>query len=149
MAAIKALKGTQVLVQIEDPGNPGVFAHPLLINLSRSISFDANMVEDELQNGDNPDAPAAIYTFKSSNKFTVDGQGKLDTASLDFWLTFEESPDSYNARVIFNTSGANGGQTVAAKLHCSKFAPTGEPHKNAEGQVSLVSDGPWTRTANA
>ncbi len=149
MAQIKALKGTKLLIQLEDPDAPGVYAHPLLMNLSRNVSFDANMVEDELQDGDDPDAPATVYTFKSSVKFTADGQGKVDTASLDFWLTFLESKDSYNARLVFNASGANGGQTVTGKVHCSKFAPTGEPHKNAEAQVSLVSDGPWTRADNA
>jgi hypothetical protein len=149
MAQIKALKGTKLLVKIEDPAAPGAFVHPLLMNLSRNLSFDANMVEDELQDGDDPDAPADVYSFKSSVKFTADGQGKLDTASLDFWLTFFESKDSYNVHLVFDATGANGGQTVTAKVHCSKFTPTGEPHKNAEAQVSLVSDGPWTRAANA
>jgi hypothetical protein len=151
MTGITALKGTDVLIKIEDPANPGVFTHSCMINLARTVKFTASMVSDVLQNCDAPDEPGTVYAFKDSIKFDITGAGKLDTMSLDFWMDFFESKDARNAKVVFNATGANGGQTTTCQLHCTDFEPasSAEPHKYAEAAVTLTSHGAWSRAANA
>lgn len=145
-----AVKGTKILVKLQDPNNIGAgFQHPCMINLTRSISFEASMNEDEVFDCDNPDNPATVFAFKKSNKFTVEGTGKLDAASLAFWLAFQASPNSYAAEIVWNVPGASGGQTVTCNLACSKFESSGEPAMYATGSVSLQSDGAWTIAPNA
>lgn len=147
--ALIALVGSKILVKVSDGATPPNFVHSCMINLTRSISFEAQMQDDPLQDCDNPEKPASVQRFKVSNSFSIEGAGKMDVASLDFWLDFQESPDPKDAEVVINALGSLGGQVITCQLHCSKVALTGEPHKNAEATVSLMSHGTWSREANA
>lgn len=134
--AITPAMGTGLLIKLGDGAGPEVFAHPCMINTSRSISFDAAVNSDNLEDCENPDNPATVFNFKSATSFSIDGAGKLDTADVAAWITYVGSPDAVNVKIYMGAT-----LLVTAAVQITKFAITGGNHANAEVSVSMVSHG--------
>jgi hypothetical protein len=137
---VDVAKGTSLLIKVGNGAQTEVFAHPCMINTSRSVSFDAAVNSDNVEDCANPDNPATVHTFKSARSFSIDGAGKLDAGDTRDWIGYLASPDPVNVQVWLGAT-----MLVQAPVQVTKFAITGGNHANAEVSISLVSDG-WDGT---
>lgn len=151
MAAVPRVTGSKLLVQIGNGGTPTeTFAHDCLINTSRGIKFTSETNEEIMPDCTNPDDPAWKEVTKDGLQVSVSGAGKLYAASVDEFFNWWKSPNAKNCRFMLNLTGANGGGYWSGAFHLTEFEVSADDNKaTAECQISLVSSGPVTWTANA
>lgn len=150
MAAVKAINGTSLLVQIGDGGGPEVFTHDCLINTSRGIQFASETNRQTIPDCDALDATAWQSLSKDALTATINGAGMLHTASVETWFNWFNSNTSKNVRVLLNgVTGANGGGYWAGAFKLTGFEITGERNAKAEITVTIENDGAVTWTDNA
>jgi predicted secreted protein len=150
MAAVKAINGTSLLVQIGDGGGPEVFTHDCLINTSRGIQFASETNRQTIPDCDALDATAWQSLSKDALTATINGAGMLHTASVETWFNWFNSNTSKNVRVLLSgVTGANGGGYWAGAFKLTGFEITGERNAKAEITVTLENDGAVTWTDNA
>lgn len=151
MAAVPRVIGSKLLVQIGNGATPTeTFAHDCLINTARGIKFTAETNEDIMPDCTNPDAPAWKAVTKDGLMATISGAGKLNATSVAAFYAWLTGANSKNCRFMLNLTGANGGGYWQGAFHLTEFEVSASDNKStAECQISLVSDGPLTFTANA
>lgn len=150
MAAVKAINGTSLLVQIGDGGGTEVFTHDCLINTSRGIQFASETNRQTIPDCDALDATAWQSLSKDGLTATINGAGMLHTASVETWFNWFNSDDAKNVRVLLNgVTGANGGGYWAGAFKLTGFEVTGDRNAKAECTVTLENDGAITWTDNA
>jgi hypothetical protein len=144
MARITPILGHQVLVKIGDGASPTeAFAHPALINTSRSITISTNTETDELIDIADQSAPAAIHRRVRSTDLKVDGAGMIHSADLHEWLEWSLSGEVKNCKVDTSTS------TITVPMVLTQFQVSAERVKTAECQITLEQASPPTLTANS
>jgi hypothetical protein len=146
MADVQVFNGAQLLVQLESAPGSGTFEHDCLINTSRGIKFNADVVTTAVPDCDDLDAPAWNQTEKSALGCSIDGAGKTHLASVATWDAYFRSKDTRRVRVKINKVG---GVTWEGAFHCTAFEVTGSNLKEkVESTVALVADGEVTLAAN-
>lgn len=146
MAALKAVSGTKVLVQIEDPLTPGTYAHPCLINAARGISFTSNTSDQLIPDCLTPDAPAWITRTKDGLSASVTGAGLLHTPDTEVFFDWFKGDTAKNVRVKIDALAADGGGYFAFSAKLTEFNITGDRGAKAEADVTILSDGAVTWT---
>src|SRR5262245_7041672 len=106
--ATTPMSGTKIRLKIENPATPGVYSERCMVNTDRAVRFEAQVATDVVNDCDNPDNPGAVYVFKEGIAFNFSGQGKFDSASLDFFMDWFETDTAYNAKLYFDNTGAQG-----------------------------------------
>ena len=145
MAAVKAMNGTSLLVQIGDGGSPEVFAHDCLINTERGIAFASETNRQVIPDCDTPEAPAWSVVNKDGLSATITGAGMLHTASVPDWDAWFNSDDAKNVRVLLNgVTLVNGGGHWAGAFKLTAWEITGTRNEKAQVSVTLESDGAVT-----
>lgn len=66
-----------LLIQVEDPATPGVFAHPILINTQRSYERSAATTAQEIPDTTDPTKPAKTVRTTTSTDSAIGGDGLL------------------------------------------------------------------------
>lgn len=142
MAAVKAMNGTSLLVQIGDGASPEVFAHDCLINTERGIAFASETNRQVIPDCDTPETPAWSVVNKDGLSATITGAGMLHTASVAEWAAWFASDDAKNVRVLLSgVTLANGGGHWAGAFKLTAWEVTGTRNEKAQVSVTLESDG--------
>ena len=142
MAAVKAMNGTSLLVQIGDGESPEVFAHDCLINAERGIAFASETNRQVIPDCTAPETPAWSVVNKDGLSATITGAGMLHTASVPDWAARFASDDAKNVRVLLNgVTLANGGGHWAGAFKLTAWEVTGTRNEKAQVSVTLESDG--------
>lgn len=151
MAAVPRVTGSKLLVQIGNGATPTeIFAHDCLINTARGIKFTTETNEEIMPDCTAPDSPSWKAVSKDGVMATISGAGKLNATSVSAFYAYLTGQNSKNVRVMINLTGANGGGYWQGAFHLTEFeARAGGNKETVECQISLVSDGAVTWTANA
>ena len=144
----EVVSGSQLLIQIGDGADPEVFAHRCMINTTRSISFTASMINDNIPpcDEDHADDPAWTSSEVDTISCAIEGAGFFDAIGDDFFFDWMSSGAAKNIKFKVNKPGAS---TYTGAFRCSNFAISGDRKSKATNTISLVNDGPVTRTTNA
>lgn len=142
------VSGSKLLLQIGDGADPEVFATRCMINTTRSISFSATMINDNIPPCDEEHADDPAWTSSEVDVIScaIEGSGFLDAGDVDFFFNWLSSGAAKNIKFKVNKTGSSV-FTGAFKL--SNFAITGERKNKATCTISLVNDGPVTIAAVA
>lgn len=148
MAPVKAMNGTQLLIQIGDGATPTeTFTHDCLINTSRGIQFASETNRQTIPDCLNLDEAAWQSLSKDGLTATITGSGMLHTVSVETWFNWFNSDDAKNVRVLLSgVTGANGGGYWAGAFKLTGFEVTGDRNAKAEVSVTLENDGAITWT---
>lgn len=143
------VSGSKLLVQIGNGATPTeVFTHRCMINTSRSINFTASMITDNIPpcpGGEDDDAPAWTSSETDTLSCAIEGSGYFDAADDDFFFDWVTSGEGKNSKFKVNKVGAS---TYTGKFKCTNFAITGAGKGKTTATISLINDGPVTRTTN-
>lgn len=150
MTAVKTLAGESLLIQIGDGATPTeTFTHDCLINLDRAFELSADTNDILVPDCDDPTLGAWKKRTVDGLSGDISGSGKLHTASISTWFTWFNAASAKNLRVKTNAiTGANGGGYWAGSFRLTKFGISGSRKDLCTVEVSIVSDGPLTWTAN-
>lgn len=146
MAQVDVINGEQLLIQIGNGATPEVFAHDCLINTDRGITFSSTTTTDIVPDCADPSAPAWQQVEKDGLSAQITGSGMLHVSSIQAFYTWFTSEDPKNVKVVVNKTG---GSTWTGSFHLTEFAIQGTRKQKATVSLTLVSNGPVTRTANA
>ncbi len=127
MAAAKHAKGTQLLIQIGDGGDPETFAHPCLINAARGFTLTAGTSQVSLPDCDDPELIQWLITNKTSLSGQITGAGTLHVPNVKDYNNMLIDPDPYNVRVNLNIPALDGGGYWEGKFQLTTFGITGDP----------------------
>ena len=146
MAEPTTITGEQILVKIEMVASSGTYAHPCLINTDRGIQWSSNVISELVPDCADPGAPAWNRTDIDGLSASISGAGMYDLASEADFYDWYTSGVSKNVKV---QTGTAGGSTFTGAFKLSEFGVTGSRKTRATASITLVSDGPIVRTANA
>ncbi len=149
MADTDIIDGELLLVEIEDPVNPGILAHPCGVNAQRSVSFTANLTETEVRDCADPGKAAKIVRKVKSTDFQVTGAGKNQATDTLKFIQWQQAGLALNAKIVQNVAGSAGGFTGTGKLIISAYELTGEPGDYQENTITFVPAAPFTWAPNA
>lgn len=149
MAQPKTANGEQLYIQIGNGGSPETFTHPCLINLTRSISFDAEVTQTAILDCSAADSPGWKSADIDGLAVTIEGEGVFDLDFQDDLFDWWKSGLAKNCKVVDAATGANGGQTFSGAFKLTKWAKSGGRKSRLTGSLTLMSDGAVTRSANA
>lgn len=150
MSTIKAFKGSQLLIKIEDPAVPGVFLHYCTVNAERGIEMTAAFFEDIEEDCDDLTVVGWIDREKESLSMSIDGGGKVNTPDVLFFFNWYKSTDSYNCQVVLDIPAVDGGLIFEGAFHLATFGIRADSRRaKSQGSVSLLSDGEVTASPNA
>jgi len=131
-----------ILLKIGDGADPEVFAHDCLINLNRSVSITASMVEQTIYDCTDPTAPGTVYRIKDSVSLSASGTGKTHKTSLLKYVQWALTQGAKNVQIEM---GGQGGVRIETQLHLTEFTPAeGEPKNYASASMSFASNGAIT-----
>lgn len=148
MAAVKHARGVKLLLKVGDGASPEVFTAMCTINAARSITGDAATNDFNIPDCADPDALAAVIREKVSISYSVNGAGILNTPDVEDMNDWLQSPDSKNCQIIVDVPAADGGVIFEGAFHLTQFQITGDRGAKMEANISLLSDGEVTVTAN-
>lgn len=141
MAEVDVFNGSKILIRIGDGATPTeAFAHPCLINSSRSVQESATTVDSVVPDCADPDAPAWTQREKDALSVTITGEGlvnKADVAAYQAWLR-QAANKNVQYTVDDNTTNMQGA------FHLTEFQVSGERKEKAQVSITLVSDGAVT-----
>jgi len=140
MAIINPIIGHEITVQIGDGASPEVFAHPVLINTTRAVSFTTATESDELCDTEDQSLPAQTFRRVRSFDTKIDGAGMLHKASVHEFLSWAGSGEVKNVKV------AIGDSIVTGPFVLTSFQVSAERVKTSECQITLEQAGPVTVT---
>lgn len=140
MAQVETFNGSKILVKIGDGGSPETFAHPCLINTSRSVQGSVTTVDSVVPDCSDPDAPAWIEREKDSISYTISGEGLMNRADIGDYLAWLKSADPKNVQVVI-ADGLSGAQVLSGAFHLTEFQISGTRKEKATCSITLVSDG--------
>jgi len=150
MAQPTTLKGTQLLIKVGDGATPTeTFAHPCLINASRSLSFTTETNEILIPDCSNPEDPIWPVIIKTAISASISGAGKLELADLSSYFNWVNSPNSKNCQIVVGVLADVTGGYFSGAFALTDFEMSGDHGEMVECSISLKSDGPLTFTAHA
>lgn len=142
MAAIMSARGHQYTVQIGNGATPTeVFAHPALINTTRSLTMTVNTASAEVPDATNQALPATTVRVAQSTDSKIDGAGLLHTSSLKEYMDWAASGVAKNVK--FTGPGA----TVTGPYILTSFQITGDRVEMVEATMTFEQSGAVTVTA--
>ena len=146
MALPTTLKFSKLLVLLEDPATPGVYASPCGFS-SKSFEISKSLTDSTVPDCVNVDDPAWIGREVASQSATVSGDGVLALESLGTWRKFMQDTSSWNVRIeiVGPTPGVGGGY-YSGKFHCESLSIGAELGEKLSCGVSMSSDGELTWT---
>jgi len=144
MAQPTSFNGAKILVKVGDGGSPETFAHPCLINSSRSVQSTASTTESAIPDCDNPEAPAWLEREKDTLSVTITGEGIMDASDTSDYFAWLTSENSKNVKAVVNNGGGANEFTFDGKFHLTEFQVSGERKERAQVSITLVSTGPVT-----
>lgn len=141
MAPPTTIRGTRVLIKIEDEASPAVFSHPCLINAERGVEWRSSTNDIIVPDCADPDAPAYRELVKDSISMGVTGAGVLDNkqATITFYDAWMQSDNSKRVRVCLSDLGY-----WECDMKLTSFRVTGDRGGKATVDVALESDGEIT-----
>ena len=116
-----------LLIQVEETyttGGTGTFAHPVLINESRSFTQKASTQATVLPRTDVPDNPGQTIRITTALDAEITGSGICDTATAKVY--FDMVGGLRNIKV--QVGGTTGTLTVTGAYILEEFAVTGQKH---------------------
>lgn len=137
---IDPVLGETLMIKVQDQANAAVFAHPAIINKSRSISFSTKTVEDELVDLNDQSAPAQTIRRVASFDTKIDGSGSLPKTSTGEYSTWATSGQVRQVKVSYANT------TVSGAFVLTSFTVTGERLESVQAQITLEQAGPVTVT---
>lgn len=149
MAQAQTVRGTKLLVKIEDPEAPGTFTHNCSINGQRSIQFSSQTNDTNVPDCDDPDLMAWIEREKTSLGATIQGAGVLNTPDVPLFWRYLADSDPWNVKFVIDVAGAVGGGHFDGEFLCTDFQAGGDRGTKSDCSVTLQSNGLVTFTANA
>ncbi|MEN0040480.1 MAG: phage tail tube protein [Pseudomonadota bacterium] len=142
MTDATTIRGDQILIKVGDGADPEQFAHPCLINTTRSISFTAEGNAVQIPDCDNPSDPAWTRFIKSTLSATVSGAGTLHVPNVADYFAWLQSPDSKNVQVVVGDLANTIGGHFAGKFALTQFTPAdGDRGGLASCTIAMQSDG--------
>ncbi len=147
MAEVKSFNGSLILIRVGDGGDPETFAHPCLINSTRAIQFTSTTSTTTAPDCADQNAPAWTATEKDALSATISGEGLMAADLTGEYFDWLISADAKNVEVVVNAGGGVDEQTFDGKFHLTNFEVSGARKDRSQVTISLVSDGPVTRTA--
>jgi hypothetical protein len=143
MPAITPVIGYQMTVAIGNGATPTeVFAHPILINTSRGVTFAASTESDELVDTVNQALPATTVSRVSATSVKIDGAGMLHAADVKTYLDWIASGLPKNVKCTM------GNAIVTVPMNLTNFQVSAERMKTAEVQITMEQAGAYTITAS-
>lgn len=146
MAQVETFNGSKILIKIGDGADPEVFAHPCLINTSRSVQGSVTTVDSVVPDCADPDAPAWIEREKDSISYTISGEGLMNRADIADYLAWLKASMTKNVQVVI-ADGLSGAQVLSGAFHLTEFQISGTRKEKATCSITLVSDGVVTEAA--
>lgn len=140
---VETFTGSKVLVKIGDGAGPEVFAHPCLINTSRSIQGSVTTVDSVVPFCDDPEAPAWIEREKDSISYTITGEGLMHASDIADYIAWLKSPLTKNVQAVI-ADGDAAGHVLSGAFHLTEFQVSGTRKEKATVSITLVSDGEVT-----
>ncbi len=146
MAQPGSFNGSKILIMIGDGGDPETFAHPCLINSTRSVEGTATTVDSVIPDCADQDAPAWTSREKDALSYSISGEGICDDDSVAEYRAWLISPAAKNVKQVISSEN---GRTLTGKFHLTTFSVTGERKGKATASIALISDGPVVDSANS
>lgn len=144
MAAVNVVNGELIAVKVEWVDGSGTYAASCLINSTRGLEASSSAVESPVPDCDDPSLPSVVYREKDALTWQITGEGILDVTSIDKWDDWHVSKDSKSVKVEIQKTG---GFVWTGNFHLTQFSISGTRKEKATASVTLMSDGPVTRTA--
>ena len=133
---VDVANGEDLLVQIGDGASPGpeTFAHDCMLNGDRAISMTASTITNTVPRCDDPKAPSKTMRVVDALDTTITSGGKMNAATVAFWLAWWKSGLPKNIRMKHAKTGS---WQVAAPYLLTSFGVNGVPKTNADVSVTL------------
>lgn len=136
--------GSKIMIKVGDGADPEVFAHPCLINASRSIQTSATTVDSVIPDCADQEAPAWTEREKDALSVTITGEGVMDASSTDEYYAWLTQAAAKNIQAVVNNGGGANEYTLSGQFHLTEFQISGERKERAQVSITLVSTGPIT-----
>lgn len=148
MAQAETVRGTKLLVKIEDPLAPGTYTHNCSINGQRSVQFSSQTNDTNVPDCDDPDLMAWVEREKVSLSATIQGAGTLHTPDVTLFYRYMADSDPWNVRFVIDVPGASGGVYFHGAFLCTDWQAGGDRGAKSDGSVTLQSSGVVGYTPN-
>lgn len=145
------LKSTQLLIRIGNSDSPQQFIHPCMINTTRGIVFNSNLIDTLVPFcPPDEDLPGWIEREMDSLSATINGAGILDTKSLDiFWAWYRDGLSKPIHVELAVGLAAEGGYFFGNAM-LSEFSIEGPGRREkVTFSSTMVSDGAWDFAAQS
>lgn len=118
MAKLKGMNGAKLVIKFGDGLTPEIFTAKCIINTSRGIAFNSNVIETQVPDCDNLEAPTFIEIDIDGLSATITGNGTCNTPDIAFFRQWWLSGAAKNIQVAMAVDLADGGGWwyFAAKL---------------------------------
>lgn len=130
------IRGSKILIKVGDGADPETFAHPCLINTTRSVEITAQTTTIILPDCDDQDAVGWQETDKTGLSAPISGEGVLDLASVQAYYEWAASPDPKNVEIEV---GGSGGVKLSGAYHLTSFSVSGERTERVTCSLTLES----------
>jgi len=147
MAPPTTFVGAKVLIKVGDGASPEVFAHPCLINSTRSVEGAATTVDSVIPDCNDQSLPAWITRDKDSLSYTVSGEGVVHADDIESYVNWLKQTAPKNCQIEINNGGT--GQTLSGSFHLTAFSVNAERENRATVSITLLSTGEVTNAANS
>lgn len=145
MAQATTIRFGKFKIYVEDPDNPGTYIAPCGLT-EKSLQLTASAQEDVIPDCDDADAPAWVGRAISSLSAAVSGAGVWAAESYETWRRLFLAAESFNVRVEFDETGANGGGYYAGAAVMTSLGDAASLGQRVQASIELASDGAWTWT---
>lgn len=143
MAKPNTLRFGKFRVYVEDPDNPGTYIAPCGFT-EKSLDLSATSNEDAIPDCDDPDLPAWVARTIATLSAGVRGTGVWNGGAYATWRRLFLAGASFNVRVEFDDTLANGGGYYQGGAVLNNLGHSGSLGQRVQAAVDMASDGEWT-----
>lgn len=130
-------------IYVEDPDAPGTYIAPCGLT-EKALNLEATANEDAIPDCDDPDAPTWVGRTIATLSAGVTGSGVWTGTAYTVWRRLFLAAASFNVRVEFDETGANGGGYFAGSAVMTNLGDQASLGQRVQASVALASDGAWT-----
>jgi len=145
MAQPTTAAGTKLLILVGNGATPEVFGEPCGLT-TKAMATTAASNDILVPDCDNPDDPAWLQREITSLSREITGQGVLAQSAVETYDDWITSGEAKNTKVKIN---GTGWYTWAGAARLTRFNITGQRGDKVMVDLTIVSDGAWTRADNA